>query len=216
MQGRNKHSSSKFATISSIWTKINRYFGLAGNISSSKRTFYSILDAERSAHGFQLRIKPSDPKFATISSMLTKIYRYFDLARDNSSFKRTFCSILDAECSAHYRQRRNKHSSSKFANIFSILTKIYRYFGLARDISSFKRTFCSILDAECSAHYRQRRNKTSDSKFVNISSILTNIYRYFGLARDISSFKRTFYSILYADRSGRGFQLGNRPSFGNS
>ena len=32
------------------------------------------------------------------------------------------------------------------------------------------------------------------------------LIRYFGLARYyISSFKRTFYSILYADRSGRGF-----------
>ena len=109
-------------------------------------------------------------------------------------------------------QGRDKHSSSIFANIFSILTKINRYFGLAGDISSYKGTFYSILDAECSAHYKQRRNKPSDSKFVNISSILTKIYRYFGIARDISSFKRILFSILYADRSGSGFQLGNRPS----
>ena len=109
-------------------------------------------------------------------------------------------------------QGRDNHRSSKFATISSIWTKIYRYFGLAGDISSLKRTFYSILDAECSAHYMQGRYKHSSSKFANISSILTNIYRYFGLARDISSFKRSFYSILCADRRGRGFQLGNRPS----
>ena len=109
-------------------------------------------------------------------------------------------------------QRRNSPSDSKFVNISSILTNIYRYFGLARDISSFKRTFYSILYAERSARSLQLRIKPSDPKFATISSILTKVYRYFGLARDISSFKRTFYSILYADRSGRGFQLGNRPS----
>ena len=129
MQGRDKHRSSKFATISSIWTKIYRYFGLAGAISSFKRTFYSILDAECSAHYMQRRNKHTSSKFATISSILTKINRYFGLAGDISSFKRTFYSILDAECSAHNMQQRNKHSSSKFATISSILTKIDRYIG---------------------------------------------------------------------------------------
>ena len=141
MQGRDKHRSSKVAIISSILNKIYRYFGLARDISSFKRTFHSILYAERSARGFQLRIKPSDPKFATISSILTKINICIDIFCDISTFKRTFNSILHVECSAHYMQRRNKTSDSKFVNISSILTKIYRYFGLARDISSFKRTF---------------------------------------------------------------------------
>ena len=158
MQRRNKPGASKFANIYTISPKINRYFGTLWDTSTFKRTFYSILDAERSARGFQLRIKPSGPKFANTSSILTKMYRYFG----------TFC-----------------------------------------DISTFKRTFYTILDAECSAHYMQGRDKHRSSKFATISSILTKIYRYFGLARDISSFKRTFYSILYADRSGRGFQLGN-------
>ena len=193
-------------------TNIYRYFGLARDISSFNRTFYSILYADRSGRGFQLGNRSSCAKLVNIYSTLPIITRYFGTFWDISTFKRTFYSILDAECSAHYMQDRDKHSSSKFANISSILTKINRYFGLAGDISSFKRTFYTILDAECSAHYMQRRNKPSDSKFVNISSILTKMYRYFGLAGDISSFRRTFYSILYADRSGRGFQLGNRPS----
>ena len=164
MQRRNKHSSTKFTTISSIWTKINRYFGLAGDISSFKRTFYSILYADRSVRGFQLGNKPSGAKFATIYSILSKINRYFGTFWDISTFKRTFYSIIDAECSAHYMQGRNKHRSSKFATISSIWTKIYRFFGLAGDISSFKRTFYSILYAERSAHYMQCGNKPSGSQ----------------------------------------------------
>ena len=77
MQGRDKHSSSQFATISSILTKIYRYFGLARDISSFKRTFYSILDADRRGRAFQLGNKPSGAKFATIYSILSKITRYF-------------------------------------------------------------------------------------------------------------------------------------------
>ena len=103
------------------------------------------LYADRSGRGFQLGNRPSCAKFATTYSILPKITRYFRTFWDTSSFKRTFYSILDAECCAHYIYRRNKHRSSKFATISSIWTKIYRYFGLAGDISSFKRTFYSIL-----------------------------------------------------------------------
>ena len=42
---------------------------------------------------------------------LPKINRYFVTFWDISTFKRTFYSILDAECSAHYMQGRDKHSS---------------------------------------------------------------------------------------------------------
>ena len=114
---------------------------------------------------------------------------------------------MDTICSAE-----TSPADRKCEIIYPILTKINRYFGTFWDISKFKRTFNSILQVERSAHYMQGRNKHRSSKFATTSSILTKIYRYFGLARDISSFKRTFYSILYADRSGRGFQLGNMPS----
>ena len=77
MHRRNKHRSSQFATISSIWTKIYRYFGLAGDISSFKRTFYSILYADRSGRGFQLGNKPSGAKFTTTYTISPKINRYF-------------------------------------------------------------------------------------------------------------------------------------------
>ena len=160
----------------------------------------------------QDRDKHSSSKFANISSILTKIYRYFGLARDISSFKRTFYSILDAECSAHYMQGRDKHRSSKFATISSILTKIYRYFGLARDISSFKRTFYSILYADRSGRGFQLGKRHSCAKFVNIYSILPIITRYFGTFWDISTFKSTFYSILDAVCSGHYMQCGNKPS----
>ena len=195
MQRRNKPSDSKFVNISSILSKIYRYFGLARDISSFICTFYSILYADRSGRGFQLGYKPSGAIYATTYSILPKINRYVGTFWDISSFKRTFYTILDAECCAHYMHRRNKHRSSKFATISSIWTKIYRYFGLAGDISSFKRTFYSILYDDRSGRGFQLGNRPSCAKFVNIYSILPIITRYFGTFWDISTFKRTFYSF---------------------
>ena len=179
-----------------------------------KRTFYSSLDAECSAHYMQRRNKPSDSKFVNISSILTNIYRYFGLAGDISTFKRTFYSILYADRSGRGFQLGNRPSCAKFVNIYLTLPIIARYFGTFWDISTFKRTLYTILDAECGAQYMQGRDKHRSSKFATISSLLTKINRYFD--RDISSFKRTFCSILYADRSGRGFQLGTGLAARNS
>ena len=147
---------------------------------SFKRTLYSILDADRSGRGFQLGNRPSCATLVNIYSTLPIITRYFGTFWDISTFKRTFYTILDAECSAHYMQGRDKHRSQKFATIFSILMKIYRYFGLAIDISSFKRTFYSILYADRSGRGFQLGNRPSCAKFLNIYSILTIITRYFG------------------------------------
>ena len=144
MQGRHKHSSSIFANISSILTKICRYFGLAGDISPSKRTFYSILYADRNVPGFQLGNKPSGAKFATIYSILAKIDRYFGTFWDISTFKRTFYSILYADRSGRGFQLGNRPSCAKFVNIYPILTIIPRCFGTFWDISTFKPTFYSI------------------------------------------------------------------------
>ena len=180
MQGRDKHRSSKFATIFSILTKIYRYFGLAIDISSFKRTFYSILYADRSGRGFLLGNRHSCAKFVNIYSTLPIITRYFGTFWDISTFKRTFYSISDAECSAHNMQGRKRHSNSKFGNFSSIWTKINRYFGLDGDISSLKRTFYSILYADRSGRGFQLGNKPRGAKFVNIYSILPIITRYFG------------------------------------
>ena len=129
MQGRDKLRSSKFATISSIRTKIYRYFGLAGDISSFKRTFYSILYADRSGSGFQLGNRPSCAKFVNIYSTLPIITRYFGTFWDISTFKRTFYSISDADRSGRAFQLGNKPCGAKSATIYSILSKITRYFG---------------------------------------------------------------------------------------
>ena len=166
MQRRSKHRSSKFATISSIWTKTYRYIGLAGDMSSFKRTFYSILYADRNGRGFQLGNRPSCAKFVNIYSIVPIITRYFGTIWDISTFKRTFYSILDAEYSAHYMQGRSKHRSSKIATIYSILSKITRYFGTFWDFSTFKRTFYSILDRNGRGF--QLGNRPSCAKFVNI------------------------------------------------
>ena len=180
MQRRNKTSDSKFVNISSTLTKIYRHFGLAREFSSFKRTFYSILYADRSGRGFQLGNRPSCAKFVNTYTISPKINRYFVTLWDTSTFKRTFYSILDAERSARGFQLRIKPCDPIFATISSILTKIYRYFCLAIDISLFKRTFCSILYADRSGRGFQPGNRPSCAKFLNIYSILTIITRYFG------------------------------------
>ena len=162
MNRRNKHRSLKFATISSILTKINRCFGLAGDISSFKRTFYSILYADSSGRGFRHGNKPSGAKFATIYSMLSKITRYFGTFWDFSTFKCTFYTILYADRNGGGFQLGNMPSCAKFVNIYSTLPIITRYFGTFWDISTFKRTLYSILDAECSAHYIQCGKSPAD------------------------------------------------------
>ena len=77
MQCGNKPSGSQIESLYSILRKISSNFGLASDISSCKRTFYSILDAGRSARDLQLRNKPGDSKFATIYCIFPKINRYF-------------------------------------------------------------------------------------------------------------------------------------------
>ena len=89
----------------------------------------------------------------------------------------------------------NKPCGAKFATIYSILSNITRYFGTFWDFSTFKRTFYSILYADRSGRGFQLGNRPSCAKFVNIYSILPIITRYFVTFWDISTFKRTFYTI---------------------
>ena len=147
-----------------------------------------------------------------MSSIWTKINRYFGTFWDISTFKLTFYSILDAECSTHYMQRRKKTGASKLANIYTISPKINRYFGTLWDTSTFKRTFYSILDAERTARGFQLRIKPSDPKFATTSSILTKINLCIDIFCDISTFKGTYNSILHVACSALYMQCGNKPS----
>ena len=107
-----KPCGAKFASIYSILSKITRYFGTFWDFLTFKRTFYSILYADRNGSGFQLGNRPRCAKFVNIYSIIPIITRYFFTFWDISTLKRTFYSIFYAECSAHYMQCGNKAGGS--------------------------------------------------------------------------------------------------------
>ena len=135
MHHRNKHRSPKFATISSIWTKIYRYFGLAGDISTFNRTFYSILYADRNGRGFQLGNRPSCAISVNIYTILQIITRYFGTFWEISTFGSTFYSILTQNamhtiCSAETcPATRNSPTFTRFLQkiiVISLLLELFR------------------------------------------------------------------------------------------
>ena len=132
-------------------------------------SFHSILNAERSAYDFQCRNKPHTHGNLYHSSILKKIKRFFSPVWDNSTFKRSFHSILHAKRSAYDFQRRNKPRAHANRNHSSILSKIKRYFYPVWDMSTFTISFHSILHAERSAYDFQCRNKPRNTQLAIIS-----------------------------------------------
>ena len=74
--------------------------------------------------------------------------RYFDIVEDISTFKRYIHCILHAECYARQFRRRKEQTCARYATISAILKKTVRYFAIGGDISTFKRNFHCILNAE--------------------------------------------------------------------
>jgi hypothetical protein len=136
-------------------------------------------------------------------SILTKIVCDMLPVRDISSFKRSFYSVLDSECSASPFQSGNKPRRSQNPTVRQILTEIDCNFQLVGDISSFKRSFYSSLHAGCSVSPFHIGNKPRRSQKPFVRQILTTIDCDFQLVGDISSFKRSFYPILLEEHSAR-------------
>jgi hypothetical protein len=91
-------------TCHSNLTKIIRYFGAVCDTSKVRRSFHSILNAERSARHL------SSSQNVTYNSILTKINRYLGPIWDISTFKLSFHSTLHAEHIArHYEQLSKCH-----------------------------------------------------------------------------------------------------------
>jgi hypothetical protein len=72
-----------------------------------------------------------------------------------------------------------------------ILTKIYCNYLYVGAISTFKRSFHSLLHAKCSARYFQRRNKPTFTQNAIIHQILKKNDHNFLPDRDISTLKRS-------------------------
>ena len=81
--------------------------------------------------------------------------------------------------------------------IYLILTESKRRMSPVGDISTFKRYFRFILNAECYARLFQRGNRTNCTQNAPIHLILTKIKRAFAPDGDISTFKRYFHCILH-------------------
>jgi hypothetical protein len=92
------------------------YFVPDWDISTFKRSFYSILHAERIKHSFMRRNMPRSSQLAIICQFWRKLC-YFVRDLDISTSIRSFCSILHAERSAHSFMRRNRPCTSQNASI---------------------------------------------------------------------------------------------------
>jgi hypothetical protein len=201
LRRRNKPTFSHNAIFHPILTKIYCTFLYVGAISTSKGSFHSLLHAKCSARYFQRRNKPTFSHNAIFHPILTKIYCNFLYVRANSTFKRSFHSLLHAKCSARHVQRRNKPTFSHNAIFHPILTKIYCNLLYVEDISTCKRSFHSLLHAKCSACYFQRRNKPTFSQNAIFHPLLPKNANNFLPDRDISMPKRTNCCILRVERA---------------
>jgi hypothetical protein len=194
-------------------TKNDRHFLLVGDIPTFKHSVHSLLHAKCSARHLQRPNKPTFSKNAIFHPILTKIYCNFLYVGANSTFKRSFHSLLHAKCSAHHFQRRNKPTFSMNAIIHQILTKNANNFLPDRHISMLKRTNCYILRVERAACRHKRHDKTQQTAKYDHSSILTKNDRNFLLVGDIPTFKHSVHSLLHAKCSARHFQRPNKPTF---
>ena len=122
-----------------------------------------------------------------------------DPVGDISTFKRYFYCILHAECYAREFHCRNKPYCAKYETIYTTLNKTERYFAPVENISTIKRYFHCILNAECSAALLCFRNKPNFAKNVTFYTILTKTDCYFAPVGDICTLKRYFHRILLSE-----------------
>ena len=117
---------------------------------------------------------------------------------------------MSSEPSTRAFQRRNKPRHKQIA----INRRFCRNLNLiypVKDNTTIKRSFHSILHANRSARVSQGRSKPRSSEIRNHSSILTKTKRYSFPVCDVSTFNRSFHSILHAERSARVFQCRKMP-----
>ena len=134
-------------------------------------------------------------------SILSKIKRYFSPVWDISTCKRSFHCIMRAECSARVLQRRNKLRHTQIAIIrrfcrklcvISLPLEIFRRWNAIFSPFYMLKVVHACTDASKQAQTHANRN--------NLST-LSKIMRYSSPVWDISMLKRSFHSILHAQRS---------------
>jgi hypothetical protein len=138
-----------------------------------------------------------------LSSYFDEIDCNFLKVGDISTFKRAFYFMLHDECSARHLQRRKYLWRPQMAIILNTLTIIDCNFLRVGAISTFNRSFYSILHAKYSAPHFERRNNPWRAQFAIIRLISTKIDCNFLKVGDITTFNRSFYSSLHAECSVR-------------
>jgi hypothetical protein len=137
---RNRPCSTQNAFICRFWRK-HCYFVPDWDISTFKRSFYSVLHGERSAHCFMRRNRPCSKQNAIICRFRRKLC-YFVPDSDISPFKRSsikFCTqnvVHTALCVGTSPAARKSQSLGDFDESC--------YFVPDRDISTFQRSFYSV------------------------------------------------------------------------
>ena len=118
---------------------------------------------------------------------------------------------MRAERSARVFYHRNKPRLTQIATIrrfCSILSCISLPFEIFRSLNALFTEFICGTESTRFPSLKQAQTHAN----CNHSSILKQIKLYFSPVWDISTFKRSFHCILYAERSPSVFQLRNKPT----
>ena len=157
-----------------------RFWGKLCVISLLLEIFRRLIDIYIAFHtpiathaAFSVVVGPTVRKMRPFTRFWRHTERYFAFVGGISTFIRYFHFISHAECYVRQFHRRTKQPCAKNATICSILKKPECYFSSVGGISTFKRCFYWILNAECNAQRYYFRNKQSSSQIVTICLILT-------------------------------------------
>jgi hypothetical protein len=182
------------------------YFVPDWYISAFKRSFHTILHAERSALQFQRRNNPCKSQNANIQiSVKTRLFRswlwYFGVCTlfPLHSTRRTSRTPISAS-SQSLQIAKLKLSNFDENSVMSFLIEIFR--SLNAPSTPFYTQ--NVVPANFSIKSCPANRKTETFKFRWKLC-------YFVPDWDISAFKRSFHSLLHAERSARQFQRRNNP-----
>ena len=182
-----------------------RNFSPVWDIYTLKRSFHSILHAERSAYVFHRRNKAQTNANRKHSTILSKIKLHFSPVWGISTLIRSFHSSLHAELTAYAFQRRNKPRQTqttivrRFCRKLCVISNPFQIF--RRLNAHFTPFYMQNVVHACTEASKQAQTQANRNNF----SILSKIKRYISPVWDISAFQSSFHSILRAELIARLF-----------
>ena len=127
-----------------------------------------------------------------------------------TTFTRSFLCILHAERTARVFHRRYRLRHTQITIIYPFCPKLTVISHRLRYLNVY---MLDSLHFPCSTYCTRFPPSIQAQKLANCndSTILSKIKLYFHPVCDISTFKRSFHSILYAERIARAFQRRHKP-----